>query len=169
MKRIWAPWRLEYILEAGKKSKLGTRRAECVFCAVQQGRPSQKNLVLLNSSHAYVVMNKYPYTNGHLMVIPKRHTNDFAQLTADEHEDMGGLLSKSVQVLKNVFHPQGFNIGMNLGEAAGAGIREHLHYHIVPRWLGDNNFMPVVGEVRVMLEHVKKTYLRLKREFDKSS
>lgn len=167
MKRIWAPWRLEYILQAKKKEKSSTRKKSCVFCEVQKGRPNQKNLVLYRGKHSYVVMNKYPYTNGHLMVIPNRHTCDFSALTQEEHLEMGVLKSISVAILKSVFHPEGFNIGMNLGEAAGAGIAEHLHYHIVPRWVGDHNFMPVLGEVRIMLEHLKKTYARLKKEFDR--
>ncbi|MCP5464210.1 MAG: HIT domain-containing protein [Deltaproteobacteria bacterium] len=163
--RIWAPWRLEYILEhVADKSKKA--KGACVFCEAQKGRASQKNLVLYRGQHAYIIMNKYPYANAHLMVIPNRHLSDFSKLTSEEHQEMGELLSLCTKVLKKIAKPHGFNIGMNLGEAAGAGIKEHLHYHIVPRWSGDHNFMPVVANLRVMMEHIKKTYIKLKTEFD---
>lgn len=167
MKKLWAPWRLEYIvndLMNPKKKKKG-----CIFCAAAQAKADAKSLVLFRGTHAYVIMNKYPYTNAHLMVIPNRHVGEFTQLTGAEHEEMGRLLSFSVAVLKKKLRAQGFNIGMNLGKAGGAGIREHVHYHILPRWVGDHNFMPLVGGVRVMLEYLQETYAKLKREFEQFS
>jgi len=165
MKKIWAPWRLEYILTDLKSKKKKTKNKKCVFCEMQKGRASKKNLVLYKGKYSYIIMNKYPYTNGHLMVIPNRHISDFSKLTPEEHQEMGNLLSLSQKALKTIASPEGFNIGMNLGKASGAGIKEHLHYHIVPRWVGDHNFMPVVGGLRVMLEYIETTYAKLKAEF----
>lgn len=162
LKRLWAPWRLEYILASKAKSR---GKSSCVFCSAQKGKPNSNNLVLTRGERAYVIMNKYPYVNGHLMVIPHRHLSDFTKLSAEEHTEIGELIAKSISVLKKIYSPHGYNVGMNLGRAAGAGIEEHLHYHIVPRWDGDHNFMPVLGETRVMQEHVKKTYERLKPLF----
>lgn len=164
MKKLWAPWRLDYILDAKNKPNKSAK-SSCIFCDVQKSRTSTKNLVLYRSSLAYVIMNKFPYSNGHLMVIPQRHTADYGSLSSKEHAQLGELMSRSMDALKAAYDPHGFNIGMNLGEAAGAGIGCHLHYHIVPRWNGDHNFMPVMSDTRVMLEYVHKTYNRLKPYF----
>ncbi len=133
--------------------------------ATANPRHEKKNLVLYRGVTAYVIMNRYPYANGHLMVIPYRHTDDFLTLTEEEHTELGLLLAKAQYALTKAFHPQGFNIGMNMGTAGGAGIKEHLHYHIVPRWNGDHNFMPVCADLKVMLESLPKTYDRLKKYF----
>ena len=170
MKKIWAPWRLEYILKSAEKvAKKAKTKATCVFCQARKGPPSSKNLVLHKGQHAYVIMNKFPYTNGHLMVIPNRHLSGYEVLTAAEHQEMGELMALSIAVLKKVFRAQGFNLGMNLGEVAGAGIAEHLHYHVVPRWAGDHNCMPVVSGVRVLIEYLEKTHKKLIKEFSLSS
>lgn len=162
MKKLWAPWRLESIVQEKKQQdKAGT----CIFCDIAQGEPNVENLVLKKGKFVYVVMNKYPYTNGHLMIIPYRHLDDYSDLNDDEIQEMTQFKQLSLSILKKVYNPQGFNIGMNLGEAAGAGIAHHLHEHIVPRWSGDHNFMPVLADVRVMLEHVQKTYERLMEHF----
>ncbi|MBF0106614.1 MAG: HIT domain-containing protein [Deltaproteobacteria bacterium] len=168
MKRIWAPWRMEYIeqLAKGNKKKSQSREA-CVFCKAQKGKPSPKNLVLYKGETCFVIMNKYPYINGHLMVIPFRHLSDYSKLTLEEHCEMGILMDLSMRVLKKVCKAQAFNLGMNLGEVAGAGIREHLHYHIVPRWSGDHNYIPVVADLRVIMEHLGKTHQKLIGEFDR--
>lgn len=167
LKRLWAPWRLEYILDSKKKAARSnsSRAKSCVFCSVQKGKPNSSNLVLYRGESSYVIMNKFPYVNGHLMVIPNRHSADFTKLSVEEHVEMTNLISKSIAALRKIYEPHGFNVGMNLGRAAGAGIEEHLHYHIVPRWDGDHNFMPVLGETRVMQEYVKKTYERLRPLF----
>lgn len=167
MKRIWAPWRLEAILDAIKKTSRSKKKSACIFCDIQKGKASADNLVLYKTKLAYVVMNKYPYTSAHLMVIPTRHIGKFGLLTKDEHRELGTLLALAQEVLDKMYKPHGYNIGMNLGAEAGAGIREHIHYHLVPRWTGDHNFMPVISEVRVMLEKLGKTYAQLKKEFDR--
>ncbi|MBU0504970.1 HIT domain-containing protein, partial [bacterium] len=135
----------------------------CVFCDRQQGKPSVKNLVLFKGKKSFIILNRYPYTNGHLMVIPYRHISDYTQLTQEEHKEMGMLKSKAVAALKKVYNPEGFNIGMNLGDAGGAGIKDHLHYHIVPRWLGDSNYMSVVSETRVIMDSLENTYRKIKK------
>lgn len=164
MKKLWAPWRLSYIL--GTKDKNHSKKSSgCVFCKVQKSQSSAEVFILHRTKHAFMILNKYPYTNGHLMVIPNRHICEFKQLTSLEHKEMADLISRSLKVLKTEFKAQGFNIGMNLGEASGAGIRDHLHYHIVPRWNGDHNFMPVLADLRVMPEYLKDTYSKLKKYF----
>jgi ATP adenylyltransferase len=165
MKQMWAPWRLEYILSLSK-DKLSQDVEEkkiCVFCDRAQGKPNVKNLVLYKGKKSYIILNRYPYTNGHLMVIPYRHISDFTKLTQEELKEMGLLKSKAVAALKKVYNPEGFNIGMNLGQAGGAGIKDHLHYHVVPRWLGDNNFMSVVSNTRVIMDSLENTYRKIKK------
>lgn len=164
MKKLWAPWRLSYIL--GTKDKNRSKKSSgCVFCKASKGSSNPDNLILSKSKSAFVILNKYPYANGHLMVIPNRHVCDFTQLTSIEHKEMAELLSLSLKVLKKEFKAQGFNIGMNLGEVAGAGIKDHLHYHIVPRWKGDHNFMPVLSDLRVLPEYLRDTHAKLKKYF----
>jgi len=173
MKFLHAPWRIQYILEAqSKKQPKG-----CLLCRVgnEPVRTTnrnenirslrKKNLVLFVSRYAFVMMNKYPYNSGHLMVVPRRHIKDFTKLNEAEHKDLNALISLSIKVLKKVYKPQGFNIGMNLERAAGAGITDHLHYHIVPRWNGDNNFMPVLSDTKVIVEYLDAAYQKLYREF----
>jgi ATP adenylyltransferase len=164
MKKLWAPWRLSYILGIKDKNR-SKKPSDCVFCKVQRGNSRSGNLILRKSKHVFVIMNKYPYANGHLMVIPNRHISDLTELTSIEHVEVTQLLRLSLKILKKHLKAQGFNIGMNLGEAAGAGIKDHLHYHIVPRWKGDHNFMPVISDFRVMPEYLKDTYLKLKKHF----
>lgn len=164
MKKLWAPWRLSYIIHFHRKASL-QKKSHCVFCNAHPGKPSSDNLVLFKGKKCFIIMNKYPYCNGHLMIIPKRHIFDFSKVTSEEHQEMGELLSLSTRVLKKVFHTKGFNIGMNLGEAGGAGIKDHLHYHVVPRWPGDHNYMPIIGHTKVMPEYIKETYERLRPHF----
>jgi len=153
MKQIWAPWRMKYILE--EKSK------ECIFCHSIRIKQSRKKLILYQGDFSIVILNKYPYTNCHLLVAPKKHTNTFDDLTDEESVDLFFTLRRSVNLLKKAIHPDGFNIGMNLGGVAGAGVEDHLHFHIVPRWRGDTNFMPTIAETVVVPEHLKKAYDRL--------
>jgi len=156
MKHLWAPWRMDYILE-GKK-------AGCFFCRNLKERKNEENLILYQGEYVFVVMNRYPYSNGHLMVVPKRHCLDLEQLGDSELKELLLLVKASTHVLKTVLRPHGFNIGMNIGKAGGAG-EDHLHIHIVPRWTGDTNFMPVIGETKIIPEYLRKTYQKLHSAF----
>jgi ATP adenylyltransferase len=151
MKRLWAPWRMDYI--QGDAPPDG-----CVFCLRDRGTEDEERLVLWRGEQNLVLMNKFPYSNGHLLIAPYRHTANLAALTEDEAHEMHRLLVLSQMVLQECCHPQGYNIGMNLGQIAGAGITDHLHLHIVPRWNGDTNFMPVFADVRVIPQHLRTTY-----------
>lgn len=163
MDRLWAPWRMSYILETVKQE----RPDGCVFCRMIEESDDSKNLILIRGKHSFVVMNLFPYNSGHLMVIPLRHTGDYGSLTADEHVELGKLIEVSRQALAECFTPHGYNIGMNIGRAAGAGILDHLHYHVVPRWNGDSNFMSAVGETKVLSESLPESYARLKIAIDR--
>lgn len=156
MKTMWAPWRMEYIL--------GEKEGGCIFC---EALDEQDNLTLFKDDLTMVVMNKFPYINGHLLVAPIRHLSALDQL---EFNEMGVLLKtveRSIAIIKKVMHPDGFNVGLNLGKVAGAGVEEHLHFHIVPRWFGDTNALTVFGDIRVIPEHFKRTYLNLKPDFER--
>jgi ATP adenylyltransferase len=156
MKYLWAPWRMNYIL--------GEKKKGCFFCKNLKEKKNRKNLILHQGEQVFVVMNKYPYTNGHLMVVPKRHCLDLEQLAEIELKELFDLLKISTQILKISLRPHGFNIGMNIGKIGGAG-EDHLHLHIVPRWAGDTNFMPIIGETKIVPEHLEKTYERLHSAF----
>ncbi|MBF0506913.1 MAG: HIT domain-containing protein [Nitrospirae bacterium] len=153
MKTLWAPWRMEYIL--------GRKDLECLFCVKPGEQKDRENLILYRGACAYVIMNKYPYNNGHLMVVPYIHTSSLENLRDADLLDIMKLTRFSIDCLAGAFHPEGFNVGVNIGEVAGAGIKEHLHVHVVPRWAGDSNFMTVTGEIRVMPEHLLDTYDKL--------
>ncbi|MDH5543617.1 MAG: HIT domain-containing protein [Nitrospinota bacterium] len=157
MKQLWAPWRIEYVLREKEK--------ECVFCKMQGEEKDRENSILYRGKTNFIVLNIYPYNNGHLMVIPYRHTSELTGITGEEMDENGRLVQKSVEILQERFKPHGFNIGMNVGSPAGAGIDEHIHMHVVPRWSGDTNFMPVVGEVRVLPQHIRETYDALIESF----
>ena len=133
----------------------------CVFCKMLAESEDETNLILRRGRLAFAVMNLFPYNTGHLMVVPKRHTGDYASLTAEEHLELTALITQAQAALSKALSPHGFNIGMNLGRASGAGIADHLHYHIVPRWSGDNNFMSVVSDTKVISESLRDTYRRL--------
>jgi ATP adenylyltransferase len=150
---IWAPWRMQYIL-----SKKGP---ECIFCEKPKEDKDRGNLILFRSTHGFIIMNLYPYNNGHLMVVPYRHVYSITELSDDELLDLMKMVQQAVDCLKEAFLPEGFNIGLNIGKVAGAGIEEHLHFHVIPRWVGDTHFMAVLGEVRVIPEHVLSTYDKL--------
>lgn len=153
--RLWAPWRMEYIL--------GPKGGPCIFCDFVAAPPAsyREKLVLLVQPHAFVCLNKYPFAACHLLVAPRRHVSDLAELPDEEYEATMRLLRDAVACLKSATHAEGFNVGMNLGKAAGAGIAEHLHAHAVPRWTGDSNFMPVLADVRVMAEYLDTSWQRL--------
>jgi len=152
MRRLWAPWRMEYIRVANKTKG-------CIFCERNQ-------FVLKETPHAFAMLNLFPYNPGHFMVAPKRHIKDTTELTLDEIKEIFELINLGIEALKKEASPDGFNIGANIGKVAGAGFEGHLHFHIVPRWNGDTNFMPVIGEVRVVPEGIEKTYEKLKKYFE---
>jgi ATP adenylyltransferase len=161
MERLWAPWRMEFVEQ-------GDGQTGCIFCrfpAEEGDEADRRNLVLGRTAHSFAVLNKYPYTSGHLMVIPRRHTSNLEELPPEELQDLSLLLQRATGQLKAAYRPDGLNVGMNLGRSAGAGIADHLHWHAVPRWTGDTNFMPVVGETRVMVEHLQRTWERLRPLF----
>ena len=160
MDRLWAPWRMAYIAGALKKKKK-TRREPCLFCNVAEGRPRAGNLVLAATPRALVMLNLYPYNVGHVMVAPRAHKGSLADLTAEESVEITGWLGRVEKALRREYQPHGFNLGMNLGRTAGAGVLGHLHWHIVPRWNGDTNYMPVLGETKVLPESLDRTYRRL--------
>ena len=161
MDQLWAPWRMVYI-----KSEMA-ESGGCIFCDFPQMNNDKKYLIPYRSEHCFVILNKYPYNNGHLMVVPYLHTGDLLDLSDEVLLDLQQTIRKSVQVLRNVMQPHAMNIGMNLGRTAGAGIDEHLHYHIVPRWNGDTNFMPVIAGTKVVSESLDDSFEKLNSEFTK--
>ena len=158
MKQLWAPWRMAYIDE-------GTTDQGCIFCLKPRQSDCRAALVLAQTEHTVVMMNKYPYNNGHLLLAPKRHESDLARLPNEAFSDLNENLRRAIDIVRRVFNPGGINLGMNLGKCAGAGIDAHLHWHIVPRWEGDTNFMPVLGETRVMPQHLLDSFDRLQPHF----
>ncbi len=153
MERLWAPWRLEYITSADDQPG-------CVFCSAVEGDDEEK-LVVRRGQQAIVMLNKFPYTSGHLMVAPVRHVGDFRELREDEATEIHRLASAALTALAESYGPEGFNLGWNLGRVAGAGVVNHVHLHVVPRWGGDTNFMPVLADVKVMPEHLDETRRKL--------
>jgi ATP adenylyltransferase len=139
------------------------KEVQCVFCAAQSGAESPQNLVVMRGRQAFVILNRFPYTSGHLMVVPYQHEASFEGLDAPSRAEMMELVTLSIQVLRAQYHPQGFNVGVNIGTAAGAGIADHVHMHIVPRWTGDTNFMSSLGQTRVLPETLEDTYTRIKQ------
>ncbi len=136
----------------------GPKDDGCVFCSLPRQSGDRENLILHRGKLNFVIMNKYPYANGHLMIVPLRHTADFVSMTAEESAEMHDLAQHGVKALAGAYQPGGYNLGMNLGTAGGAGIKDHLHLHVVPRWLGDNNFMPVIADTRAMPQHLMSSY-----------
>ena len=161
MEHLWSPWRMQYIESA--KEPVG---GGCVFCEIVRGEPAGEERILTRSERAFVTLAKFPYNPGHLLVLPIRHVGELEDLHDDETAELGSLLQASVRALRAESDPQGFNIGLNLGRVSGAGIPEHLHWHVVPRWSGDTNFMSVVGDTRVLPELLVETYARLKPRFE---
>lgn len=160
MKQLWAPWRSEYITTGPTQG--------CLFCTAHSGEAND-GLMLFNGHISMVMLNKYPYNNGHLMIAPSRHVAKFDEMTPEESIDTFRLLRHCIAVLTKTLKPDGFNIGINLGRAAGAGIEDHMHWHVVPRWNGDANFMPVVAEVKAIPQHLKETHSMLLPLFDRLS
>jgi ATP adenylyltransferase len=153
MKRLWAPWRIDYIVNK--------KPSTCIFCVSSDHEHDREKLILHRTDLSLVMLNRYPYNNGHLMIAPFRHSADLNELSDEEMLDLFATLRLSRNVLEKTASPQGFNIGINLGKAAGAGVDEHLHIHIVPRWNGDTNFMSVISDNRVMPENLRCTFEKL--------
>ena len=159
LNHLWSPWRLEYVIS---KKPVG-----CVFCLAAEASAKVDPLLVYTGELAYVVLNLYPYNNGHLMVVPYRHESSLAGLTREEMNEVGLLMQRGEMALREAYQLEGINVGVNLGAAAGAGIKEHVHLHLVPRWSGDTNFMTVVGQTRVLPEELASTAARLRPIFER--
>jgi ATP adenylyltransferase len=153
MEQLWAPWRLEYIRSADDESR-------CIFCVAVDGDDTER-LVVHRGERTIAILNKFPYASGHFMVAPKRHTGDFAELDAEEIVEILRAASSGIGALAQLYQPQAYNLGWNLGRVAGAGVVDHVHLHVVPRWSGDTNFMPVLADVKVLPEHLAETRVKL--------
>jgi ATP adenylyltransferase len=160
VKHLFSPWRAEYIktFKNEKKSK------SCLFCRIAKEKNDAKNLVVWRGNTCYAVLNKFPYNSGHLMIVPYRHTPDFSGLTKDENAEIMATSARCMKIMKKANNPQGFNFGANIGRVAGAGIASHVHFHIVPRWSGDTNFMPVLADVKMVSEDLKNLADRLRKK-----
>ncbi len=164
MEKMWSPWRSNYI----ESFKTKEEDEKCIFCGNKKVDLEDNNsLVVYEGQKVFITMNLYPYNNGHLLIIPKRHLSDITALTAEENIEIMNLLQLSAKAITEVMKPHGFNIGANVGKAAGAGIDQHLHFHIVPRWNGDTNFMPTLGEVKVISQDLLVTKKNLIEAFEK--
>ena len=158
MKNLWAPWRMTYIMGEDEHSK----SPKCIFCVdADQTGPDKSRLILYLGRMSLVMMNRYPYNNGHLLAAPRRHVPDLSSLNVEEMTDLMLTVRSAVEIMNKAVNPDGFNVGLNLGRVAGAGIEAHLHFHIVPRWNGDTNFMTVFADVRVIPEHLEASFDRL--------
>jgi len=162
MERLWAPWRMPYILSEAEREGSSQRRG-CIFCDLpaEGAERARENLILACGDRAFVIMNRYPYNNGHVMVVPRRHVSDPSLLPGPDYWVVAELVRQAAAALGQAVAPHGINIGMNLGRTAGAGIHEHCHFHLVPRWDGDTNFMPIVAGAKVISEGLLQTYDRL--------
>jgi ATP adenylyltransferase len=155
--QLWAPWRLEYVQKAGELPG-------CLFCLAAEG-DDEERLVVHRGQAAFVLLNRFPYASGHMMVAPLRHEGDFAELDEREITEIHRLAGQGIGALAQVFASQGYNLGWNLGRVAGAGVVDHVHLHVVPRWVGDTNYMPVLADVKVLPEHLTKTRAKLAKFF----
>ena len=160
MDYLWSPWRYRYVSQAGKSSR-------CVFCKIAEGDPAEDrtSLVLFRGRFNFIVLNKFPYIVGHALIVPYAHLAEFPRLDAESLEEMMKLTQEYQTALEAVYHPDGYNWGMNLGQSAGAGVRDHLHLHVVPRWVGGENFMPVIAETNLLPEDLSTTYDKLAARF----
>jgi ATP adenylyltransferase len=159
---MWAPWRMAYV---SAEHGLSDAERRCVFCSLVAQEDDERTYILHRGRHAFVIMNLYPYNNGHLMMVPYAHVDTLREVEPEALAEMMELAQRAQAVLEERMRPQGFNLGVNQGRAAGAGIADHVHMHIVPRWVGDTNFMPVLGDVRIMPQHLDETYALLRPGF----
>ena len=156
MDKLWAPWRVKYVTKLIRKTR------GCVFCRILREKKDKKNFVFHRSICSFAVLNIYPYNNGHILIVPYRHVDDLSKLNRTEKEDLWESLEITKKRLDKVLHPKGYNIGINIGKVAGAGFPGHLHIHVVPRWGGDVNFMPIIGNTKVISQSLQALYRRLK-------
>ena len=161
MWHLWAPWRSTY-MNANKKLQ------RCIFCVAAESAADEENLVVYRARFTFAILNRYPYTSGHLMIAPYEHVSRLSQAAEEASEEMMRVARRAERILENVYRADGLNIGMNLGEAAGAGIEQHIHLHVLPRWTGDANFMTSVATTRVLPEGLDETFSKLKRAFAES-
>ena len=159
--RIWAPWRLEYVKDASKDSA-----DQCIFCAKAQDDDDRASLIVHRGERCFVILNLYPYTNGHLMVAPYEHRATIQELDTETVDEMMRLTQQAIRILEGQYSPHGYNVGFNQGRVAGAGVEHHIHMHVVPRWGGDTNFMPVLADTRVMPQTLEQSYDALAGRFD---
>ena len=159
MNRLWTPWRMAYVENTQPEEG-------CVFCNRPSKPDGPENLIVTRGQRAYVILNRFPYTSGHLMIVPFAHQPTLEMLDAPTRAEMMELMTHAVEVLRFVYHPQGFNLGANIGELAGAGIADHVHLHVVPRWVGDTNFMSSISQTRVLPELLEETYRRVKEAWE---
>jgi ATP adenylyltransferase len=164
MQPLWAPWRMEYILEAQDQPSDG-----CVLCLLPRAQADRDNLILWRGRRAFVILNKFPYNPGHLMIVPYTHTADLDGLMPDELTELMLGVRRAIGCLRRAMNPEGYNVGINLGRTAGAGIPGHMHYHVVPRWDGDHNFMPILAETKVIPQHLLRTYDQLSPLFQEAA
>jgi ATP adenylyltransferase len=160
MEQLWAPWRMELI-------EKGEPKQGCIFCDLPRAGDDRGNLILGRTPHTFAILNRFPYNNGHLMVVPRSHAPDLESLPREQHDELAEMLRVAIRLVGQAYRAQGHNLGMNLGRVAGAGIADHVHWHVVPRWNGDTNFMPVVSDTKVMIEHLDASWARLRPGFDR--
>jgi len=160
MKRLWSPWRSAYIQSFSKRPK---KRTESLFRSALRSRDDRKNLVVWRGKHCFIIMNRFPYNSGHLMIVPNRQVADIRRLRKAELAEIMQTVQRAMSALDRVMHPKGYNFGANLGRSAGAGIDEHVHFHIVPRWDGDTNFMPVLADTKIISEDMDVTWSKLRK------
>jgi ATP adenylyltransferase len=158
--RIWAPWRLAYVTDAAKDNE-----EECIFCAKPAAGDDEANLIVHRGERCFVILNLYPYTNGHLMIAPYEHVSRLQELAPETVAEMMDLARRAMDRLQSAYEPHGYNVGFNQGRVAGAGVEHHIHLHVVPRWAGDNNFMPVIADTKVMPQTLEQSYEALKGAF----
>jgi ATP adenylyltransferase len=159
MENLWSPWRYDYV------ALMGATPSACPFCVGAETHQDVDRLIVHRGEHNFAILNLYPYTLGHLLIVPYSHTATLDELSAEQTSEMMGLTQRGIRALRRLYHPEGFNVGMNLGHSAGAGIREHVHMHVVPRWNGDTSFMPVLGDVKVLPEALERTAEQLRLHF----
>jgi len=159
MKQLWASWRMKYIQNGAKESG-------CVFCNALAKTDGAENLIVMRAEHSFAILNKFPYTSGHLMIVPIAHQASLEELTPAARAEMMELVAQFIGIMRRIYTPEGFNIGVNIGKAAGAGVPGHVHIHIVPRWVGDTNFTTTISELRILPETLEETYRRTREAWD---
>lgn len=165
MEKMWSPWRSQYIDSFKGKDGNTKRKKRSLFTQAWRSRDDDRNLIVWRGELCFVIMNRYPYNSGHLMIVPYRQTGDFQDLTTDELGEMMHTVQRAIRALNATMHPHGFNFGANVGRVSGAGVDDHIHFHLVPRWNGDTNFMPVLADTKVISEDMRKTLKKLQKAF----